>query len=90
MSSVRLEQGQRDVERTVRISPVFGPGFLPLRPIPLERELGLLVPQRYLDARLPEIISVDDVMCNLPDRPASLRPRGIQFSILEASKSTLK
>jgi hypothetical protein len=53
------EQGQRYVERAVRIGPLLGPDFLRLRPIPIERELDFLVPERCLDAYLPEIISID-------------------------------
>ena len=90
MAPVGLEQGQRHVERTVHIGPTLGPYLLRLRLIPLERELSLLVPQRYLDACLPEIISVDDVMNNLPNCPASLRRRSIQISVVDASKGTHK
>jgi hypothetical protein len=70
--SVGLEQVQRRVQGAVCVSPPLGPDVLRKRPVPLERELGLLVSQRLLDTCLPEIVSVRDVMHNLSNGPAAL------------------
>jgi hypothetical protein len=88
--SVGPEQGQRQVYGSLFIRPLLGPDLLRLCPVPSERELGIVDTQRHLDARLPEIISVDDVMHDLPDRPASARTRGVQFAIPDVGESTFK
>ena len=69
MLAIGPKKGQRGSNRPARVIPGLSPRLLRFGPIPFQAKDARLITQSSLDTGLPQIIPIDDMMYNLPNRP---------------------